>query len=161
VPRKKPKAAIEFRAELDRNHEYQDRLVRIQLRAEAQGEAAADDERALIADLGSAGIAIQSIYDFVSDRVTPLEAVPHLLRHLEVPHITVVREGILRALAYSHLRASALDPLKQLFARAELPYERWLAANALATMASLSELRSSVSGIEEFAQLFNGTPRQG
>jgi hypothetical protein len=161
VSRKKPKTAIEFSAELERDPEYQAARTRIQRDAEAQGKAAAQDERSLIADLERAGITIQSVYDLVNDKVTPVEAVPQLLRHLEVPHTAIVREGILRALAYSHLRADALDFLKQFFTRSQVPYERWLTANALATMAPLAELRTSVPGIEEFAELFRRTPRQG
>ena len=160
MPRKKSKSAAEFSAELERDPQYQGRLARIDRNADIQGETAASDERALVADLQKYGIRIHSVYDLVNDITTPPEAVPDLLRHLDVPHLAIVREGILRALAYSHLRATALEPLKEFFARSQVAGERWLAANALATMASLAELRTSVSGIEEFGQLFNGAPRR-
>lgn len=160
MPRRKPRTAAEFSAELERNAEYQGRLARNKRDAEAQGEAAAADERPLVADLERSGLRIHTVYDLVNDIATPPEAVPDLLHHLDVPHLPIVREGILRALAYSHLRAAALDPLKQFFARSQISSERWLAANALSTMASFAELRTAVSGIEEFAQLFNDAPRQ-
>jgi len=154
VPRKKSKTAADFSAELERDPEYQGRLARIQRAAEAQSEAAASDEQSLVADLRNAGIRVQSVYDLVNERTTPPDAVPHLFRHLDLPHLPIVREGILRALAYSHLRPAALEPLKNLFTELQVIGERWLAANAIATMASFSEVRDSVPGIEEYAALF-------
>jgi hypothetical protein len=161
MAKKKPKSASDFSAELERDPEYQARLARIQAKAEAQGEAAAVDEDALIADLEGAGIRVHSIYDFVNEYATPAEAVPHLVRHLDGHHLPVVREGILRALAYAHLRSTALEPLKRFFVQSQVPRERWLAANALATMASLAELRPDVPGLDEHASLFTGVPRRG
>ena len=66
----------------------------------------------------------------------------------------------MRALAYSHLRTVALESLMRFFTRAQVPMERWQAANALASMASLAELRTSVPSIEEYDKLFNGAPRR-
>lgn len=127
MPRKKPKTAAEFSADLERDPEYQVGLARREQDAEAQGEAAASDEQSLVADLQDSGIRIQSVYDLVNEITTPPEAVPHLLRHLDVPHLPIVREGILRALAYSHLRTDALESLKRFFTRAQA------AAGALAS----------------------------
>lgn len=66
MARKKTKTAADFSAELERDPEYQGRLARIERDAEAQGEAAASDERSLVADLEEAGIRIQSVYDLVN-----------------------------------------------------------------------------------------------
>ena len=71
MPRKKPKTAAEFSADLERDPEYQGRLARIERDAEAQGEAAASDEQSLVADLQDAGIRIQSVYDLVNELTTP------------------------------------------------------------------------------------------
>ena len=160
MARKKSKTAAEFSAELERDPEYQGRLARMERDAEDQEVAAASDERSLLVDLQGAGVRIRSVYDFVNDVPTPAEAVPHLLRHLALPHLATVREGILRALAYKHLRNTALRPLKKFFASSQVPSERWLAANAIATMVSYSQVQTSLPGIEEYAQLFNGVRRR-
>jgi hypothetical protein len=153
------KTAAEVMAELANDPEYQKRLAERQDTASAQGAAAAQDEQELVAELQAAGVSVGSVYDFVGRSVAPPAAAPVLVKHLSVPHIRVVREGIIRALSCSHLRSYALDALKSGFAQSGDRTERWLFANALAAMASLDELRPQLAGIAEYAELFGSESR--
>jgi hypothetical protein len=157
--RSKSKTAAEFMKELANDPEYQRRLAERQAVAATQAAAAAEDERALVADLCSAGVTVSSVYDFIGVSVAPLAAAPVLVKHLAVPHIRIVRDGIIRALSCSHLRPHAFAPLKAGFAQSMEPSERWLFANALAAMATLSELRPQLDGVGEYAELFTGGSR--
>lgn len=156
----KSKTAAEFKAELDNNPEYLRRLAERQSAATAQGAAAAEDERNLVAELRAAGVSASSVYDFVGERVAPLAAAPVLVKHLAAAHIRVVREGIIRALSCSHLRPLAFEALRAGFSQSTEPSERWLFANALAAMATLKELQPELAGIAEYAELF-GTESHG
>src|SRR5256885_10630574 len=63
-------------------------LFRSERRAAREAETAkraveaVQDEASLVRELGIAGVSVDSVYDFVNDVVTPLQAVPVLLRHL-------------------------------------------------------------------------------
>ena len=152
------KTAAEFAAELEKDLEYQKRLAESQAVGAAQGAAAVEDERQLIAELGAAGVSVASVYDFIGKSVppTPVEAAPVLVKHLSLPHIRVVREGIIRALSCNHLRSQAVEALKAGYMGTADARERWLFANALAAMASLDELRPHLDGVQEYAGLFKG-----
>ena len=157
MPRSRPKTAKEFVGELERDPVHKERrAVQDAALAKRAAEAAAD-EASLVRDLEDAGVSVTSVYDLVNDVITTPHAVPVLLGHLGRPHLPVIREGILRALAYSHLRQGALSSLKDLFSGATEPGERWLIANAMAAMATLKEL-SELAGINEYAGLFKHTP---
>jgi len=159
VVESRSKTAAEFAAELANDPEYQKRLAERQVAAAAQGAAAGEDEQQLVAELRAAGIPVGSVYEFVGKSAAPAAAAPILVKHLSVPHIRVVREGIIRALSCSHLRTYSLEALKAGFASSTDRSERWLFANALAAMASLDELRPQVASIAEFAELFRSESR--
>jgi hypothetical protein len=154
MSRSKSKTAADFMAELAKDPEYQKQLAERQAVAAAQGVAAAEDERELVAELRATGVSVSSVYDFVGESVAPATAAPTLVKHLSMPHIRVVREGIIRSLSCSHLRPEAFEALKVGFVDSTDRTERWLFANALAAMASLEELRSQLPGIADFAELF-------
>ena len=156
MAKSRSRTAADFAAELETNPEYQQRLAERQAIASAQGAAAAEDERQLVAELGAAGVPVASVYDFVGKSVppTPTAASPVLVKHLSLPHILVVREGIIRALSCSHLRPQAFEALKAGFTKSTDAMERWLFANALAAMADLDELRPQLAGIQEYSGLF-------
>jgi hypothetical protein len=143
--------------ELERDPVYVARRTAQERAAAAQGAAVAGDELGLLAALRSVGVRVRSVWAFVSDTPTPPQAVPILLAHLLQPHHPVLREGIIRSLAYGHLRDAAFPHLKGLFAHATNPDERWLIANSLAAMASLRELEG-LEGIREYSKLFRKTP---
>jgi len=155
----KRKTAKEFVEELERDPVYRERRAAREAETAKRAVEAVQDEASLVRELGIAGVSVDSVYDFVNDVVTPLQAVPVLLRHLDVPHIPAIREGLLRSLAYSHLRPSALDRLKDLFRAAPEPGERWLIANSIAAMATLKEV-ADLPGVNEYAKLFKRTPRK-
>jgi len=113
----------------------------------------------LRAELRAVGVEVRTVYDLVDDTVTPLAAVPVLVRHLQLPHEVITLEGIVRALSYSHLRSQALEPLKVWFAGRRARVQRWIAANALASMADLDEL-DDLEGIHEFRDLFDHPSRK-
>ena len=159
MDRSKPKTAAEFMAELATDAEYQRRLAERQTAAAARGAAVAADERDLVAELQLAGVKASSVYDFIGEHLAPAAAGAILVRHLSVPHIREVREGVIRALSCSHLRPAAFDALKGGFRQTTDPSERWLFANALAAMATLEELKFEVAGISEYAGLFSKDSR--
>ena len=161
MPKPRSKTAAEFAAELKKDPEYEKRLAERQAIAAAQGAAAAEDERQLVAELGAAGVSVASVYDFIGTSVPPTltAAAPVLVKHLSLPHIRVVREGIIRALSCSHLRSQAFDALKAGYTDTADPMERWLFANALAAMATLEELLSQLAGIQEYGGLFESGSR--
>jgi hypothetical protein len=157
VRRPKRKTAAEFAQELERDPSYVAARAERERAVAQQAAAVAADEAGLLADLRSAAVHVGSVYDFVNDTPTPVQAVPILFAHILKPHHPRVREGALRALAYSHLRDVALGPLKELFTNATDPSERWLIANSLAAMASRKDL-ADLRGIQEYSNLFKRTP---
>jgi hypothetical protein len=158
--KRKSITAEELIAELAQDPVYQARIAESQAVAAAQGLAAAEDEIGLVAELRTAGISVSSVYDFIGEQVAPAAAAPVLVHHLSVPHIRVVREGIIRALSCSHLRTFALEPLTEGFRMSTDYSERWLFANALAAMAPLAELTPHLDGISAFKGLFRRKPRK-
>lgn len=161
MAKSRSRTAAEFADELEKDPEYQKRLAERRAIAFAQGAAAGEDEQQLVAELRAGGVLVTSVYEFVGASVppTPSAAAPVLVRHLSLPHIPVVREGIIRALSCSHLRSDVFEALKAGFTASTEPMERWLFANALAAMAELDELRPLLAGIQEYSGLFESKSR--
>ena len=159
MPRSKRKTAKELVDELERDPIYRKRRAARDSATDKRAVEAVLDEAGLVRELGATGVHVDSVYDFVNDVITPLRAVPVLLRHLELPHIPAIREGLFRSLAYSHLRSSALDHLKAHFQATVEPGERWLVPNAIAAMATLKEV-ADLPGVTEYANLFKHTSRK-
>ena len=159
MPRSKRKTAKELVDELERDPIYRKRRAARDSATDKRAVEAVLDEAGLVRELGATGVHVDSVYDFVNDVITPLQAVPVLLRHLELPHMPSIREGLLRSLAYSHLRPSALGRLKDLFRATAEPGERWLIANSIAAMATLKDV-TDLAGVTEYAKLFKRTPRK-
>ena len=80
------KAASEFVVELANNAEYQSRLDAKRQQAEELALAGALDEREMISELRSAGIAVESVWDFVQIGGAPPTAVSILVGHLTSSH---------------------------------------------------------------------------
>lgn len=57
------------------------------------------DEAPIVADLGKAGLAVNSVWDLVSSKASFPLAMPVLLKHLELDYPPKVREGIARAMS--------------------------------------------------------------
>src|SRR5690242_4230961 len=105
MPRKTPG---ELLSELESNPAWRAaREARDRARA-VRAEAVASDERELVAELRACGYDVDSVYDLVNNAPHPVlarrflgpypAAYPVLVRHLDVPHMRVVREGVIRAL---------------------------------------------------------------
>jgi hypothetical protein len=135
--------------------------LRSQIEQERARRAAAiaSDEDSLREELRAVGVEVRTVYDLVDDTETPIAAVPVLVRHLQLPHEVITLEGIVRALSYAHLRSHALEPLKVWFAGRRSRVQRWIAANALASMSDLDELEN-LEGIHEFRDLFDHPSRK-
>ena len=72
-------------------------------------------EAPLIDDLARAGFAVDSAWDLVNRSEPYPEALPILLRHLQLPYPDRVREGIARALAVRGDAAFAWETLVELY----------------------------------------------
>lgn len=94
-----------------------------------------------------------SAYDFVNAGVTPPEAYPVLVAHLDQPHMTNIREGIIRALTHKDAREVAFDSLVRHYHSENDENLRWVIANALSQMANFSELKH-LPNIEYYRGLF-------
>jgi hypothetical protein len=105
--------------ELLREFEADPEFTRVQA---GQDAARRDAERTLRAaeaplvdDLARAGFAVDSAWDLVNTSDPYPEALPILLRHLQLPYPDRVREGIARALAVRGDAAFAWDTLVDLY----------------------------------------------
>ena len=105
MTKSRSRSAAEFAAELEKDPDYQKRLADRQEIAAVQGgwpltTMSVNSLRSL-----GVGLSVLSVYAFVGKSVplTPSAAAPVLVKHLSLPHMRVVREGIIRALACSHL----------------------------------------------------------
>ena len=147
--------------ELATNLGYQRGIREARARASELSAAIRKDEVSLVADLNSLGVPVASVWDFVNDDVIPpVDAVPVFVQHLTlVPHHKGVREGILRALAHSHLKEAAEEPLRRLYGAVETEGEQWLVANALASMTRYREVQD-LPAIEQHRGLWHHVPSQ-
>jgi hypothetical protein len=135
-----------------------DRAAREARHAERARLVHADDE-SVVEDLRLAGVFLSSVYDLLKV-ATPRQAIPVLLRHLDVEHLSQIREGIIRALGEPGTREWAFDRLCKAFREERDPHLQWVTANALSGMASLQEV-SELPGIQQYADLFSRRKRKG
>lgn len=89
------------------------------------------DEAGLVAELRAAGYEVDSVYDFVNTEAEYPDAVPILIRHLDLPHESVIRGGIVRALTIKYGGAIVEEALLRHFQSEEDHDLRWVFANAL------------------------------
>ena len=106
----------------------------------------AEDEETLVADLENAGVAVDSVWDLVNADYAYADAIPVLLRHLQLRHHLRTREGIVRALTVPEARGVAFPVLYEQFLATSSAQEaelKWLLGAALAE-ATTSETASVV-----------------
>ncbi|MDN3516369.1 hypothetical protein QWY84_01985 [Aquisalimonas lutea] len=72
----------------------------------------------LLHDLENVGIVVDDVWDLVNTNEDYLEAVPVLIRHLELPYSEGNKEGIVRALTVKAARPDAIQPLLRQFRNA-------------------------------------------
>lgn len=106
-------------------------------------EEIAKHERKLVSEIRGIGYEIDSVWDLVNNAPHPVlergfigpyeRAYPILIRHLKLPYIREVREGIIRALTIKdggpELEAALLDE----FYKEQDPAMKWVLGNALRT----------------------------
>ena len=122
------------------------------------------DQEQLVRELSEVGFVVESVYDLVNNRpIAHLEnkfigsyaqAYPILVRHLDLPHHSRIREGIIRALTEKSARAIAKDKLLEHFYKEEDPSMKWVLANALRTVLSASDKKKH----PEYKDVFQGHP---
>lgn len=100
--------ASDFMKQLESDPTYQERVRKRDADLKPLWDARKKDEEDLVKEINACGYSIESVYDLVNN--TPhafLErkhigdysrAYPVLLKHLDVPHERIIREGIIRSL---------------------------------------------------------------
>ncbi len=156
--KRKSITASELAYKLEQDPNYQARLAERQANTDALGQVYRADEAALVGQLGATGIAISSVWDFVSTTDAPLEAIPILVAHLSQSHHPRVWEGIVRALSIKRARDGAFESLKRCYVAETIESRRWLLANAIGAMAKFTEVKE-LPGIEQYRAVFNRPPK--
>ena len=146
--------ASELVRRLEQDPNYQARVAERQANIDALSQVYRADEAALVAQLRARGIAIESVWDFVSTTDAPLSAIPILVAHLSQSHHPRVWEGIVRALSAKSARDGAFEPLKHFYVTETVESRRWLLANAIGAMAKFTEVKE-LPGIKQYRVLFN------
>ena len=102
------------------------------------------EEKPIVNDLRSIGIAVESVWDLVNNHqhphlknnfVGPYEiAYPILLKHLDYDYHLRVKEGIIRALTEKNAANVAKDKILELFYSETDKNLKWVLANCLKTL---------------------------
>jgi hypothetical protein len=152
--KRKSITASELVHRLEQDPTYQARVAERQANIDALSQVYRADEAALVAQLRARGIAVESVWDFVSTTDAPLDAIPILVAHLSEPHEQRVWEGIVRALSVKSARDGAFESLKRFYVTETIESRRWLLANAIGAMAKFTEVKE-LPGIKQYRVLFN------
>ena len=150
---RKPITAKELLQQLEADPKWVAERDARELRHRKRAEALSKDEAGLLNDLEAVGVRVSSVYDFVNSPPASLEAMLVLVRHLDIPHLPNIREGIIRALSVSSARDYAQSSLVEQFRRENDPDMKWVIANALSAMVGIEEL-DGLEGIIKFSHLF-------
>ena len=138
---------------MEQDPNYQARVAEPQANTDALSQVYRADEAALVA-LRARGIAVESVWDFVSTTDAPLDAIPILVAHLSESHHPRVWEGIVRALSVRRARDGAFESLKRFYLTETIESRRWVLANAIGAMAKFTEVKE-LPGIEQYRAVFN------
>jgi hypothetical protein len=162
--KRKSITASELVHALEQDPDYRARVAEREAKIEALSQVYRADEAALVAELRARGIAVESVWDFVSttgDGLStsaatdaPPEAIPILVAHLSESHHPRVWEGIVRALSAKSARDGAFESLKRFYVNETVESRRWLLANAIGEMAKFTEVKE-LPGMKEYRTLFN------
>lgn len=139
----KSKTAAALLAELRANPEWVKRRADTD-RVLAERAAICDaDELELVNEIRAVGYDIDSVYDLINNTPQPVlvrrflgpypAAYSILVRHLSLPHVPKIREGIVRALTVKDGGRAVEDALLAAFESEVIPHLRWVIANALRT----------------------------
>ena len=152
--KRKSITASELVHALEQDPDYRARVAERDANLDALSQVYRADEAALVAELRARGIAVGSVWDFVSTTDAPLTAIPILVAHLSESHHPRVWEGIVRALSIKSARDGAFESLKRFYLAETVENRRWLLANAIAAMAKFTEVKE-LPGMKEYRTLFN------
>ena len=152
--KRKSTTATELVHRLEQDPDHQARVAERQASMDALDQVYRADEAALVAQLRARGIAVESVWDFVSTTDAPLDAIPILVAHVSESHHPRVWEGIVRALSAKSARDGAFESLKRFYVKETVESRRWLLANAIGAMAKFTEVKE-LPGIKEYRALFN------
>jgi hypothetical protein len=130
--------AADLQAKLAKDPEYQAMLQEKLANVAAFGAILDADEELLLQELSAVGVPVNSVWDLVNSPGPYPEAIPVLLKHLDVDHHPRTREGIVRSLICPDSRGIATSTLMKHF-EAEADSEsqlKWLLGSALSESAT-------------------------
>ncbi|MEM0967597.1 MAG: hypothetical protein AAGJ81_15725 [Verrucomicrobiota bacterium] len=135
--------ASDFMKQLENDPEYQELIRKRNAKLKPIWDARKEDEENLVKELNECGFSIESVYDLVNN--TPhaflerrhigsyTKAYPVLLKHLDIPHERIIRQGIIRSLTIKDGGKEVEETLLRHFENEEHPETKWCLANALKT----------------------------
>lgn len=151
-PRKKPPAgmtAAELMATLEGDEAYQRKTKEAEAVRQARAAELQHAEEPIVADLRSAGVEVESVWDLVNTSTPYPEALPVLLRHLERGgYPDRVMESLGRALAVGPA-AFAWDTFRRLYLGAHGRGEEEGLAVALSASATVDHLDGLIALLDE------------
>lgn len=139
--RQKPISARELVDQLENDPLYLARREAKEAKLKPTWEARAKDQAELVQEIRNCGYAIDSVYDLVNNEPHAIierkftgsykRAYPVLLRHLDLPHERIIREGIIRALTVKDGGREVEDALLLQFLSESDQHTKWVIAIAL------------------------------
>ena len=126
---------------LESDPEYQERIRKKNAELKPIWDARKKDEEELVKEIRECGYSIESVYDLVNNAPHPVlenkfigpyeRAYPILLKHLDLPHERIIREGIIRSLTVKDGGLEVEEALLRHFQEEQHPETKWCLANAL------------------------------
>lgn len=107
------------------------------------------EEEPLIADLARIGIKITSIWDLVNMRDGYTRAIPVLIKHLDKPYHSRIREGVIRALTIPDARGVVGTAILRELRTTNDSELRWVLANALTVVSERSDAAAIQSLLDD------------
>lgn len=145
----KPISATELMAQLEKDLDYARKTRASEAERQQRVQALREAEQPIIAELRGAGVQVNSVWDLVNTSEPYPDALPVLLRHLEVGgYPDRVMESLGRALAVKPAVA-VWDTLRRLYVTAEGPGQREGLAVALAASATSKQFAALVELLNE------------
>lgn len=144
--------SAELMSQLSSDPEFLAQKAEKDLTLQTFEKACKEDESELVTSLKNLGLEVSSVWDLVNNIPHKhLEreftgsyeiAYPLLVAHLKLPHHPRVREGIIRALTEKNAKDIASAVLLDELSKETDQSLRWVIANALLSMLSISEIES-------------------
>lgn len=103
--RRGPIAANELMERLNNDPEYQARMAEREKTRSERARFWAKAERPVVADLQAVGVQVDAVWDLLGSAERDPEALPVLLKHLQLSYPDKVKEGVARALAVPEARS--------------------------------------------------------